>query len=179
MNKPDPWRRAAALKPKAAAIALWGAVVATFVSLILANPGPGASHAQGATLTLYAGWNLISLPLQPEDPSPQAVLAPITGKYNAVFAYDSSGTGSWLGYDPNIPPALNTLTALEPGAGLWLNMKEAAELAISGDTVSQVNVAISPGWNLVGYPLPEALAVGEALASIEGKYTPSSATTLL
>src|ERR1041385_7499611 len=51
-----------------------------------------SSHANQADLTLSNGWNLVSLPLQPNDTNILSVLTPIQGEYQSVWTYSN---GHW------------------------------------------------------------------------------------
>ncbi|MBI2912340.1 MAG: hypothetical protein HYY03_00285, partial [Chloroflexi bacterium] len=154
--------------------AIFGALTILAVVLLVGPPGSrGAAEQQTSDITLSPGWNLISLPLVPADPDPATVLASIADKLNSAWAYDSSQAGSaqaspWLSYDPDVPDFLNTLTAMGITMGFWVNMQEAATLAVMGSAPPpETEIAVAPGWNFVGYPSGYALLVAEALAGIE------------
>ncbi|MCB1055581.1 MAG: hypothetical protein KDD11_08730 [Acidobacteria bacterium] len=135
-------------------------------------PAPPVALAAGAEagLTLLPGLNLVSLPLDPVDTDPAAVLAPIAGQIAAVFAYDACDTADpWKVYDP-ASPATSDLTVLDHRSGLWVEALSSAQLPLTGDQPGTTQIELCTGWNLVGYPLPQARSVGSALASIEGKY---------
>lgn len=113
------------------------------------------------------GWNLISFPVMPEDPRVAEVLASVAGLYSTVMGYDGRG----LSYYPSLPDEFNTLRQLDPFQGYWIKMDGEGVLVVSGyRAVSEIPLALRPGWNLVSYLSPSALPVAEALASIEGKY---------
>ena len=93
------------------------------------------------------GWYLISLPLQPENTAPDAVLASIDGKYNSIWAYDPA-TG-WAIY---VPGGVSDLTELVAGKGYWLKMDQAGTLTITGTTPGETAINLIGGvWNLAGY----------------------------
>jgi hypothetical protein len=115
--------------------------------------------------TLDGNWNMISLEKQPATTAIATVLDSIAGKYISVWAYIG---GAWKVYDP-ASPGFSDLTDMEAGIGYWINMSEAATLTVSGSTPSK-SIAISSGWNLVGYNSSTAQAADTALASIDGKY---------
>ncbi|MBI2913013.1 MAG: hypothetical protein HYY03_03745 [Chloroflexi bacterium] len=120
-------------------------------------PPPGAME-----IGLLPGWNLISLPLVPADPAPAAVLACIAGKFNSAWAYQSA----WLAYDPLVPPGLNTLTAIAVTMGVWVNMKEAAVLTVTGTQPAETEIPMYPGWNFIGYPSAQSRPVEDVLAGV-------------
>ena len=76
----------------------------------------------GITIDLYTGWNLISLPLMPEETSIAFVLSPINGNYSIIWEYNASDTSDhWKKYDPGVPFG-NDLINMEPGKGYWIMM---------------------------------------------------------
>jgi hypothetical protein len=131
------------------------------LSLLISINGFAAT----ANIELNSGWNLISLYVQPEDPSIVPVLSSIQGKYISVWTYVD---GVWLVYDPE-NPGFSDLTTMEAGMGYWVNMKQAATLMVSGNAISH-SVDLSSGWNLVGYSSDTAQPIDVALASIQGEY---------
>ncbi|ODS40603.1 hypothetical protein BEH94_01200 [Candidatus Altiarchaeales archaeon WOR_SM1_SCG] len=124
------------------------------------------------TLKLEKGWNLISIPIQPDDTSIFSILAPVQGKYIDVAAwnnrwqYRSYAYGDWFG----------DLAEIEPKKGYWLNMKEADNLTISGKTINEFNITLYRGWNLIGWPSTTAVPVQNLtltyidLATWEGRW---------
>jgi hypothetical protein len=118
------------------------------------------------------------LPLIPADPAPDAVLAGITGSYDLVYAYEGCDTTDpWRKYDPNAPPFVNDLTALDVQHGYWLRMTAPATLNLTGTRPASTTIPLcvggtspSGGWNLIGYPSGAAVPLPAALAGIAGKY---------
>ena len=102
------------------------------------------------SLALVTGWNLVSLNIHPTSSTITDVLAPISGNYSLVFAWDAS-TSLWKKYDPSVPFG-NTLTSLDETMGFWIKMSSAQTLTISGSAPVTTNHALKTGWNLVGYP---------------------------
>ncbi|MBS1807707.1 MAG: choice-of-anchor D domain-containing protein [Acidobacteria bacterium] len=124
--------------------------------------------ANGVAIQLSAGWNLISLPVQPTNTAIASALAPISGKYESVWAFDSA-TKKYQGYFP-ATPQFSDLTMVEAGRGYWILMKEAATLNVVGATPSRT-ITLRPGWNLVGYSDLTQRNIAQGLNSIAGKYT--------
>ena len=115
---------------------------------------------------LGAGWNLISLPLEPYDTQIGSVLASISGSYDQVWAYDGcDAVDPWRFYDPADPAASN-LTTLDHRLGFWIHMTQDATLTIDGDPPTNTDMPICAGWNLLGYPRNAPLPVTGALVSI-------------
>ena len=81
---------------------------------------------------LNAGWNLISLPLVPENPD-LSVLFP-----DAEVAYFYRG-GSY-----------EITSQLEPGLGFWVNIPSAETYVIYGEPFSEFSLSLPAGWHLLG-----------------------------
>lgn len=80
-------------------------------------------------ITLCVGWNLISYPAAAATPIATA-LAGIVGKYNLVYAYDSSSGNPWQKYNPTGPAFANTLTTMKKGVGYWIRVTQATTLIV-------------------------------------------------
>ena len=63
------------------------------------------------------GWNLISLPLQPQPAAAASVLSSVEGGYDIVYAWNPSSR-SWLFYAPGL--GHGTLKEMGPGQGYWV-----------------------------------------------------------
>jgi len=75
---------------------------------------------------LFAGWNLIGLPLIPEPQSIEDVLAGIS--VDGVAAYDGA-TQTWYLYSPGAP---SDLTEMTHGKGYWVKLTDPCTLTIEG-----------------------------------------------
>jgi len=125
----------------------------------------------GITIDLYTGWNLISLPLVPEETSIAFVLSPINGNYSIIWEYNASDTSDhWKKYDPGVPFG-NDLTNMEPGNGYWILMTSDNTLPISGTVLESPDIVLKTGWNLIGSNSLDSQPVAEALSSISGNYS--------
>ncbi len=137
-----------------------------------AAPQPMAAPAAAPSpdaISLLSGWNLISLPKQPDSVDPAAVLASISGSYNVAHAYDACSSDRWRTYDP-AAPAESSLTAIDHRIGLWVRATVAAPLAVSGTEPAETSIQLCQGWNLIGYPLSQPRPVLAALSSIAGRF---------
>ncbi len=120
------------------------------------------------SLSLNEGWNLISLPLQPDNTSVFSVFPPDEVDYVSVWTYYGD---LWKRYDFESPfPHLNDLYDLEVGRGYWINMVDDDVVTIEGSLVEDT-VHLTNGWNLVGYNALASQSVIDAMSSIEGNYT--------
>ncbi|MBE0524143.1 MAG: PKD domain-containing protein [Methanosarcinales archaeon] len=127
--------------------------------------------ATGITIDLYTGWNLISLPLMPEETSIAFVLSPIMGDYSIIWAYNASDTADyWKKYDPSAPFG-NDLAHMEAGKGYRIMMTSDNALNISGTVPESTDINLKNGWNLIGYNSLESQPITDALSSITGNYS--------
>ncbi len=151
-------------------LTVYGAMTSTtkteisYIEVIESDP------LQTVEIELYAGWNLIATPLQPEDTTPATLFQSINGFYSDVFTVDNCGGAGWQTYSPTNPPYANTISTISPTQGIWIEVSQNVTLTITGVPVESTNITVCPGWNLVGYPVPEAVPVETALSSIAGQY---------
>ena len=75
-------------------------------------------------IPLFAGWNLIGLPLIPEPQSIEDVVAGIS--VDGVAAYDGA-TQTWYLYSPGAP---SDLTEMTHGKGYWVKVTDACTLTV-------------------------------------------------
>jgi len=119
-------------------------------------------------IALELGWNLISLPLIPENSSIEAVLEGVPNVVS-VWTYDAA-TGNWYVYSP--VDATNTMTEMKDGPGYWVMMDRSARLIVRGVTMYPGGEQVPPsypvyeGWNLIGFKSTEEMAAEEYLASV-------------
>jgi len=94
-------------------------------------------------LELRAGWNMVSLPVIPDDPMASSILSGL-GFYQLV-------TWSGTGYV--------AVTEFEAGRGYWLLVLEDVNVTVSGMPVDSLNLSLSAGWNMIGGTFDEVQAV--------------------
>jgi len=94
------------------------------------------------TLELNIGWNMVSIPVVPEDHSAASVLSDV-GFFQLV-------TWSGTGYVP--------ATSFEAGKGYWLLVLEDVNVTVSGSPVYSLNLSLSTGWSMVGGTFEEVSA---------------------
>jgi hypothetical protein len=99
------------------------AALSASVALAVAIAGSDQARATG----LVRGWNNVAYagPARP----PSEALAPIAGQYSAVYRWNAAAQSYEL-YGPGVPGYAATITQLQPGDAIWLNMttESAAEL---------------------------------------------------
>lgn len=121
-------------------------------------------------ITLFKGWNLISLPLKQANTSIAEVLSSINGKYTLVRVYNASDTSDpWKTYNPAIPFA-NDFDDIDHTMGIYIYMTSNETLTITGEPQNSTNISLTRGWNLVGYPALTARTPAMAFSSISGNY---------
>jgi hypothetical protein len=135
-------------------------------------PGGGSPDSQTGTdanfdLKLKTGWNLISLPVSPADSSINSLLSSITGKYDAIYSYDTS-LNQYQSYIPG--ESSNSLSTLEPGRGYWIYLNQDAQISLRGSLLT-TSVSLKSGWNLAGFNSTQSSSVDVALKSLEGKFS--------
>ena len=111
--------------------------------------------------SMSSRWNLISLPLIPDNNSTSAVLSSLLGKYSAVFRYEAE-TEQF----ENV-----TNGTMDPGTGYFVNATENSlwSYAGSGYGYISMNLSLQPGLNMIGW-LYCSKPVNDSLSSIEKNY---------
>jgi len=107
---------------------------------------PEAEYVSSPEGWLKPGWNLISVPTRPVDPSPASVFADLIGWgntiENALFMYD----GIYKVYPGDF-------SYVEPGRGYWLYLTTGAQDGFQGYPYgTDFLLQLDEGWNLVGNP---------------------------
>ncbi len=125
------------------------------------NPG-GAEETE--LLSLINNWNLISISHDPSDISIESVLETILGQCISVWTYTNQ---TWQVYDP-AAPEFSDLNELVPGKGYWIQMSDDGELLIEG-VPHLTTIALSEGWNLVGYNSSDSQTTFDAISSISSR----------
>lgn len=163
---PAPVLLASAVPPPPSLPGMPAASTAPLAPQPMAAPATTPSPDQ---IPLLAGWNLISLPKQPDSVDPAAVLSSISGSYDVAHAYDACSANPWRTFDP-ADPSGSSLTAIDHRMGVWVRVTAAATLAVTGTEPAETSIHLCQGWNLIGYPLSQPRPVLAALSSIAGKF---------
>lgn len=143
-------------------------------------------------ISLAAGWNLISLPLIPDDGSITSILAHqiATKEVSIVWAY-SANNKTWQSFNPQLVPLPvpragrvfnpNTLSTMTDGKGYWIYTFSPTSILIDGSVFPLLSAPpsyqLSQGWNLIGYkpqPTVQNETVSQYLLSISGSYDPNN-----
>ncbi|MEW5937845.1 MAG: NosD domain-containing protein, partial [Candidatus Thermoplasmatota archaeon] len=110
------------------------------------------------SIPVHPGWNLISLPVIPDDCSLPNALLDKGGDTNwsRVLWYDTSAPtwARWKQYYTAWDPSLNDLTKMDHTMGVWLYVTDAGDgfLTIKGRLPMKTSIQLYAGWNMVGYP---------------------------
>ena len=95
---------------------------------------------RGVVLSLHAGWNLFSLPVDPLEPVPEALLVdPASGERAYV--------GPIWGWQDDGYVRAGTL---KPLSGYWAYCLQAVDVPVRGRLLGDCTVELHPGWNLTG-----------------------------
>ena len=121
----------------------------TFDPLTLTKGEPAFSFMLSAPR-----WHLVSVPLVPVDPRPEAVFAGISVN-NALFHYDPPNAG-YVSYQAADPVPFGTIAA---GAGYWLHLSQSARIQYQGlphEGTQEIELA-GGRWTLIGNPFQSAV----------------------
>jgi hypothetical protein len=118
------------------------------------------------TLSLAAGWNLISFPIEPINTSISTLFKDIANNILIIWAYPGQ---IWKFYDPKDEEG-STLTTMESGKGYWVKTNNSAETTITGN-VANTSTALLFGWNLVGFSKSSKTSATDVLNGISNKYS--------
>lgn len=132
------------------------AVTATIAAFCALLPLSAASQST-QTQVLPAGWNLVSVPLQPTNPEPPSVF----GGVSPLDLYDYI-LGQLLGVDEG-------LRNLSPGRANWILLPVPTTVQVTGSPVSTATpfgIAIVPGWNLIASPWLTPVSWSDAQVSV-------------
>ncbi|MDX9856310.1 MAG: LamG-like jellyroll fold domain-containing protein [candidate division Zixibacteria bacterium] len=116
-----------------------------------------------ATLSLSAGWNLVSLPVVPQSTDLQQIIP------TAEVAFEFNGT-------------YVETTVLQPCTGYWIKVPTAIDVVLSGTPVPDCDMILGDGWHLVGAPncasTPSTLPLGalQAMFGFDASYQPATQT---
>ena len=129
-----------------------------------AEPGLEPDPIRQMITLSKAGWNRVSFNVLPDNPSPEEVFADVADKMDRVV----QGIRTWK------PGAGGRLAKLQIGVGYWvLTTEDNVTWSIAGSPNPGVEISLSKGWNLVGYPLLESGATATVLKTAldSGKVT--------
>jgi hypothetical protein len=115
-------------------------------------------------IPLVAGWNYVSLSMDPFNTDVASLLSSIGTNARAIWAYDAVSS-KWLRYDLDGPDFLNDLETVEAGIGYQILMTDSGTLKVAG-TLPDTTILLHDGWNFVGCNSQISIDVEDALSSI-------------
>ncbi|RLG89855.1 hypothetical protein DRO34_06585 [Candidatus Bathyarchaeota archaeon] len=148
------------------------------------------AHLTKFYVSLTAGWNLISIPLNlttwelgeeavvghPLNVTPKNSLTSIyrynttSGLFEKCDHFDNWGWWPATGSE--------SFTKLEPGRGYWVMAKNDCNLTFTGTAPFDLNVTVKKGWNLIGwYSMEKALLGEESVVGDPLNVTPKNSLT--
>ena len=118
-------------------------------------------------ISLSEGWNLISLPLIPDNSDIAGVLADVLDDIEIVWSYDEA-TSVWASYAPGTPSGLSEMV---DGDGYWIKSLDDVTLTLSGTEMPEPPLMpptydLVAGWNLIGYKAMESMHAEDYLGTI-------------
>jgi len=144
-----------------------------------------ASTLSAFNLEFMPGWNLISLPLIPDNSSVEAMFGNVDG-IESVWSYDANSS-SWYVYNPD-PSAPDNLDTVETGKGYWVltNSSSFTTIQVPNAPLPPVAVPIKvnytgvylqagqvpptydvyQGWNLIGFHSEVNMTASEYLSGL-------------
>lgn len=116
-------------------------LTAIFTISVVGSSQVFSQQSTTSEIALFEGWNLIGLPLVPEDPSIEVVLSEILDHVESVWAFDGE-IDTWSSYSPGAP---SDLTEMVDGKGYWIKMKADSMLVVHACAadISLIDVSFS------------------------------------
>lgn len=102
-------------------------------------------------VSLSKGWNLMSLPIIPDDSAIASVLADVMDDVISVWFHDPSA--GWRSFAPGVP---SNLATMKDGNAYWVHMKQDATLTVVGVAIvlpghMPPSYNVVQGWNMIGF----------------------------
>lgn len=111
-------------------------------------------------ITLYEGWNLISIPL-PLNQSIEDVFSSVMDRIEKIYSYEEA---KWKGYIPFSGD--NTLLRINSSYGYWIKVNESFNAEVLIIPERNITYPMEEGWNLMGYIADDEEEIGSALWGI-------------
>ncbi len=149
-----------------------------------------------ASITLKAGWNLISLPLIPDNGDITVLLSGVWGSFERALTYDRcvGASGTWYSYIKGGPAGF---TVMADGKAYWVKMADGyaggtvtfsgkEQLDPTAGVPKSYNVCV--GWNMVGFKEVQAMSAGDYMGIVSyvriwsfanGAYSPITSVDMM
>ena len=111
-------------------------------------------HLHEQQIPLFAGWNIISFSVQPQQQEMIPILQELISNQSLVKVINESG-----GFIQEIPGIgwMNTIGIMENTEGYYTKVSSHDTLHVAGIPVSlPLSIALNTGWNIMGYPSQQA-----------------------
>ncbi|MDQ7778247.1 MAG: C10 family peptidase [Planctomycetota bacterium] len=109
-----------------------------------------AAGVADASVSLAAGWNLISLPLEPLAPYSAESLAQEINAQGGLCTQVMKWNPGWLVHP--VPSGTNDFE-IELGFGYFVLCSQPSTLTVTGLPVFSVSIQLNAGWTVIGVPL--------------------------
>ena len=127
------------------------------------------------TISLKAGWNLISLHIQPQNTA-----------VHALFPHASAVKNESFSWSPQQPPFLNTLSTISGGNAYLVHNTMPESISITGTQIAPPALTLQAGWNIIGCPYSDPVPFSnlldasncEIIKNFEGFWTPTTGGTI-
>jgi hypothetical protein len=144
----------------------------SYAVMVTVEDTNGGSDSQEFTLivsfgiTLYPGWNLISIPYIENFENILTVLSEVTGLFDTFRWNDPSASNKpWKSY-VETKTFNNHESGLDKTMGLWIHMTISEPITLTFNfrfSFPAQQIHLEKGWNLIGYPLLTNLIRTEGL----------------
>jgi subtilase family serine protease len=140
-----------------------------------------AAGASSYPISLVQGWNLISMPVVPQNTAIKTVLGALitANDFTSITSYQG---GKWVSATLSAGKLSGPLTTVQDGYGYWIYMTQPATLTVNGYVIAPPpslppRYSLAAGWNLVGFkpePTVTSETVGAYLTSLGTSYDPNN-----
>ena len=98
------------------------------------------------TLTLKAGWNFVSLPVVPADPSSAGIFGTSLSTVSQISRYDATTArfSHWVGN-----PKFDQFSSLQAGVGYQVYCQRAVSVTVQGRVAALPAQSLAAGWSLL------------------------------
>ena len=124
-------------------------------------------------ISLSTGWNLISLPIIPDNNNITRIITPDNlasgdiSNINIIYSFNISGS-KWIFW--NGSPS-STITSIKDGQGYWLFAEAEDTLTIWGTEATVTDYSMTETWNMLGFTSIAEQDYASYLSSIGGSYS--------
>jgi hypothetical protein len=133
-------------------------------------------------IDLYPGWNLISLPLMPDNAAVAALMATLENENMVlgIWTYDAIIGWTWAVRDPvlgwvgDLTTGVYSNPTMQTLWGYWIKLMDYDTLTVEGLFLREREVPpsryLGEGWNLIGLHSMDEILIESALFSIQDRW---------